>query len=105
MRGCRHPLGFAFFIVLVTLTVARGDSENLIDNGNFESNLDGWWKAMSAGWKDCAKFDLANKTQSSENVHSGSHSGHITHTCNWELKLAYSKIINVTHEDWFELSY
>lgn len=23
----------------------------------------------------------------------------------WELKLAYNKIINVTHEDWFELSY
>lgn len=80
MREGRHPLGFAFFIVLAALTVARGDSENLIDNGNFESNLDGWGKAVSAGGKDCAKFDLANKTQSSENVHSGSHSAHITHT-------------------------
>ena len=90
----------------ITLSaVALGDDENILTNGNFENGFEKWGYMWSEERDECVKSELANKTQSAGNVHSGSHAAHLTHTCARDWTLQSKQTINVTYEERYEVSY
>ena len=90
----------------ITLSaVALGDDENILTNGNFENGFKKWGYMWSEVGDECVKSELANKTQSAGNVHSGSHAAHLINTCDGEWAIRYMPTINVTYEERYEISY
>ena len=106
MRLTASSIIFAFALTAsLTSGVVRGDGENLLENGNFEKGLDNWSSMWSRDGSGCVNSELANKTQSSDSVHSGSHAAHLTHTCTRDWSFQTKQTINVTYEGRYEISY
>ena len=106
MRLTVSSLIFAFALTAsLTSGVVRGSGENLLKNGNFEKGLTNWGSLWSRDSGKCAKLELANKTRSANDVHSGSYAAHLNHTCTTDWHFTYSENINVTYEGRYEISY
>ena len=106
MRLTASSIIFTFALTAsITSAVVRGDGENLLDNGNFEKGLGNWGSLWSQGGTGCISAELANKTQSQNDVHSGSHAARIIHTCSGSWSFTYKERVNVTYEDRYEISY